>query len=114
MRASPSARRRCRSLMASLIEHRLSVAAHPRESRTRERCVAVEARERVVIHLEQCRQLRCPDLGAWRESDIGGRLRKTLIPGAHVLADVAAEDPRSYVAALLLVERAAVLDREIR
>src|SRR6266705_5839100 len=95
-------------------EHGGGVASHSRVPGTRERRVAVAACECVLIHLEQRDQVGCPDVAARRQLRVARAASETHIPRTDVLAHVAPEYPIPYVLALLVVERSAMLDREIR
>src|SRR5690349_12181632 len=103
-----------RSGRAAVREHGAHVAAHAREAGPLEWRIAEPALEAHWLDLAQQIELWRGDVWSYAELGVWCGAREFDVPGAHVLAHVAPEQPLPHEQALGVAEFSAMLDCEVR
>src|SRR5690242_5112992 len=89
------------------------VAPHPRDAWPLERRLAEAPVERVSVAVEALSELRFCHLGANTPFRVRRGARELHVPRAHILTDVAPEQPVAHERALACGELPAALDRQV-
>src|SRR3989475_11510980 len=95
---------------AAVREHRGGVAPHAGEAGALERWVPEAALERLLIPVEQRREIRLDNIGAHGELHVACRARELHVPRTDVLTHVASEQPLADEPLLGCAELGGVLD----